>query len=115
MESMGKIIDFAGEDKYNDIIIRNVGDTMEQKIESLRVCKKCLVRDMIGQEEYFRSLREYIENLDIDIKAEQALYEERLGICKECDMLFEGMCRRCGCYVEMRAAVAKNVCPSKKW
>ena len=88
---------------------------MEQQGEKLRICRKCLTRDMIGKEEYFRSLREYIDNLDMDIKAGQELYEDRLNICKECDLLLEGMCRSCGCYVEMRAAVAKNVCPRKKW
>lgn len=80
-----------------------------------RVCHRCLTRDMIGQEEYFSNLREYIDNLDIDIKAESALYESRLEICKECDLLFRGMCRSCGCYVELRAAVTKNTCPNKKW
>ena len=86
-----------------------------QEGEKLRICKKCLTRDMIGQEEYFRSLREYIENLDIDIRASQSLYEDRLSVCEKCELLLEGMCRSCGCYVELRAAVTKNVCPRKKW
>ena len=80
-----------------------------------RICKRCLTRELAGQEEYFQNLREYIENLDIDIKAPEQLYEERLAVCKKCDFLFQGMCRGCGCYVELRAAVAKNVCPYKKW
>lgn len=88
---------------------------MEQKTGNQRYCRKCLTRDMVGKEEYFRSLREYIANLDPDIKADEALYEERLGICKECDLLLEAMCRICGCYVELRAVVAKNICPRKKW
>lgn len=88
---------------------------MEQNVENLRVCRRCLTRDMIGQEDYFRTLRDYIDNLDVDVKAPEALYEERLSFCKECDMLLQGMCRRCGCYVELRAAVKKNVCPDKRW
>ncbi len=88
---------------------------MEQKKEDLRVCRKCLTRELAGQEETFRSMWEYIENLDMEIKASQSLYEKRLGICKECDMLLQGMCRKCGCYVEMRAAVVKNSCPGKLW
>ncbi len=88
---------------------------MEQKTGNQRYCRKCLTRDMIGKEEYFRSLREYSANLDPDIKADEALYEERLAVCKECDLLLEGMCRICGCYVELRAVVAKNICPRKKW
>ena len=88
---------------------------MAQKTGNQRYCRKCLTRDMVGKEEYFRSLREYIANLDPEIKADEALYEERLAVCKECDLLLEGMCRICGCYVELRAVVAKNICPRKKW
>lgn len=88
---------------------------MEQSTDKLRICRRCLTRDMAGQEEYFRTLRDYIENLDIDIKAPEALYEERLSACRECDMLFQGMCRKCGCYVELRAAVKNNACPGKRW
>lgn len=88
---------------------------MEREDGNLRLCRKCLIRDMEGQEEYFRTLREYIENLDVDIKASDSLYEDRLKTCRECGMLLEGMCRRCGCYVELRAAVTKNHCPGEKW
>ena len=88
---------------------------MEQDTEKLRVCKRCLIRDMADQEEYFRSLREYIDNLDIDIKSPDSLYEERLALCRECEMLLQGMCRKCGCYVELRAALTQNVCPAKQW
>ena len=73
------------------------------------------MREMQDKTEYFQNLRIYIENLDPDTKAGEELYERRLGVCKECDLLLEGMCRSCGCYVELRAAVEKNVCPYKKW
>lgn len=88
---------------------------MEQNAENLRLCRRCLTRDLAGKEEHFQTLYNYIENLDIDIKAEEKLYEKRLAVCRECDMLFQGMCRKCGCYVELRAAVKTNVCPGKKW
>ena len=88
---------------------------MERESSDLRLCKKCLLRDMTGQEETFRSLREYIENLDEDVKASASVYEVRLTVCRQCDMLLEGMCRSCGCYVELRAAVAKNYCPREYW
>lgn len=88
---------------------------MEQNVEKIRRCRKCLTRDMAGQEEYFRSLREYIANLDEDIKAPAALYEERLAICKQCELLLDGMCRSCGCYVELRAVIAERGCPWNKW
>ena len=88
---------------------------MEQKKENLRFCKRCLTREMAGSVETYRSLREYIDNLDPDIKAGEELYEKRLFVCKNCDLLLEGMCRSCGCYVELRAVIMKNVCPRKKW
>lgn len=80
-----------------------------------RICKKCLMRDMWDKTEYFASLKNLIDNLDPDAKASEELYEERLRICTECEMFLEAMCRSCGCYVELRAAVAKNCCPKKKW
>lgn len=93
----------------------NMESVMEETAEKQRVCRRCLTRDMKGQEEYFRSLRDYIENMDPDIKASETLYEERLSVCRECELLFQGMCRSCGCYVELRAAAVKNGCPWKKW
>ena len=80
-----------------------------------RTCKRCLTREMADQAKEFQNIRDYIDNLDVDIKSPDVLYEERLSICKECDMLLAGMCRKCGCYVELRAAVTKNYCPGKKW
>lgn len=80
-----------------------------------RVCRRCLTREMAGQEEYFRNLREYIANLDIDIRSDAAEYERRLTLCRECSLLMDGMCRTCGCYVELRAAVDKNCCPNRLW
>lgn len=80
-----------------------------------RTCKRCLTRELADQAKEFQNIRDYIDNLDVDIKSPDVLYEERLSICKECDMLLAGMCRKCGCYVELRAAVTKNYCPDKKW
>ncbi|SFS05174.1 DUF6171 family protein [Anaeromicropila populeti] len=81
-----------------------------------RVCKKCLIRDM-SEEEYFSNMYTYLANLDEEIKANQEIYEERLNICKDCDNLINGLCKICGCFVEMRAAILKNYCPTApaKW
>lgn len=88
---------------------------MEQREENLRFCRRCLTRELGDQEEVYRTIRDYIDNLDPDIKTDEELYEKRLGICKECELLLQGMCRSCGCYVELRAAMAKNGCPRKRW
>lgn len=84
------------------------------KPENGRICRKCLTRDM-DKAEYFENLHSYIANLDEEIKVEESLYEERLSLCKACDLLADGMCRACGCYVELRAVMRKNSCPYEKW
>ena len=77
-------------------------------------CRKCLLREM-DQNAYMESLYAYIARLEPEIKADEAVYEERLGICKGCDYLKEGLCGACGCFVELRAVITKNVCPYQKW
>lgn len=84
-------------------------------MENYRVCKRCLTKDMVDKAEYFQNMYDYISNLDETIKTNQPLYEKRLMICKNCDLLTDGMCKACGCFVEMRAAVRKNSCPYEKW
>ncbi|MBD5484516.1 MAG: hypothetical protein HDR18_03165 [Lachnospiraceae bacterium] len=86
----------------------------EQRIEAKRICRKCLTTDM-DEKEYFANLHAYIANLDADIKADQEIYEKRLAVCKQCDLLADAMCRACGCFVELRAAIGKNSCPYDKW
>ena len=73
-------------------------------------CFKCLLREM-DKDAYMENLYDYIQRLDQDLKADQALYEERLSVCKACDYLEDGMCRACGCFVELRAVMRKNVVP----
>ncbi len=76
-----------------------------------RLCRRCLAREM-PDAEYFQSMYEYIAHLDADIKTPDELYENRLSQCKKCEHLLNGMCRVCGCFVEMRAAVSGNKCPA---
>lgn len=84
-------------------------------LEKIRVCKRCLTRDMMDRAAYFQNMYDYIDNLDEEVKVNQPLYEKRLMVCKDCDLLTDGMCKACGCYVELRAAMKKNACPYDKW
>lgn len=68
------------------------------------------MRDM-SESDYFVNLKTYIDEIEPDNKADEITYENRLNICKECDNLVSGMCTKCGCYVELRAAVKKGYCP----
>lgn len=84
--------------------------------QGLRVCRKCLLREE-SQEEYFQKLDAYIAGLDEEVRVDQELYEERLKLCGTCTNLLNGMCRLCGCFVELRAALKVRKCPApdRKW
>lgn len=86
----------------------------EKEIRQKRICKRCLTAEM-DESEYFANLHTYIANLDEDIKVSGPVYQERLSVCKECELLENGMCKACGCFVELRAAIGKNACPYEKW
>lgn len=75
-----------------------------------RVCRKCLLREM-EEGEYFKNMYDYIERLPEDDKVPDEIYEKRLDVCKTCNNLLNGMCRLCGCYVEMRAVMKIRSCP----
>ena len=79
-----------------------------------RTCRRCLLYEMAESAEY-RNLYAYIEGLEEEIRAPKDLYEKRLTCCKSCDLLLSGMCRACGCFVELRAAIGTNRCPYEKW
>lgn len=86
-----------------------------QPVQDVRKrCRKCLLREM-DEAAYMEKLHRYIELLDGDVKADPALYEQRLAVCRTCDHLEAGTCLACGCYVELRAAVQKSRCPYRKW
>ena len=72
----------------------------------MAVCKRCLLYEQAENPKY-RNLLDYIDRIP---KAEKV-------ICKSCDCLLEGMCRLCGCYVELRAAMKTKPCPHvpEKW
>lgn len=74
---------------------------------------KCLLREA-GEQELAQSIAEYVSTLNEEIRADDDLYQKRLKICSGCDRLLNGTCLKCGCYVEMRAAVVTNRCPSEE-
>lgn len=62
-------------------------------------------------QEYMEHMRTYLSGLDEDLKVEKEVYRERLSLCTDCDDLMEGLCRKCGCFVEYRAALKNKHCP----
>lgn len=75
-------------------------------------CRKCLIDDL-DETAYLRSLKEYIESYPEKQRVADEEYRRRLDICLECEELYRGCCKLCGCYVEVRALKRKGFCPAK--
>lgn len=41
--------------------------------------------------------------------------KQRIDICNGCEFLKNTRCRACGCFIEVKAALASEYCPKKKW
>lgn len=78
-----------------------------------RICKKCLLREM-AQEDVMQ-IEKYKEAIKKEDRVGDDVYEERLAVCKSCELLLAGTCSACGCYVELRAVAKTGRCPHKKW
>lgn len=46
---------------------------------------------------------------------EEKIAEERLNICKSCEMFLKGICKSCGCYMPLKTRIAHASCPLEKW
>lgn len=74
------------------------------------VCKRCLLLEA-GEHAAYQNVKAYLDTLPADVKVSAAEYKKRLALCAGCDFLIAGMCRKCGCYVEVRAALKEKNCP----
>jgi|TARA_R110002020_G_scaffold172782_5_gene363264 hypothetical protein len=46
----------------------------------------------------------------------QEVYEDRIAICKECTYyLWTGQCKKCLCFMKVKARIAPMSCPINKW
>lgn len=79
-------------------------------------CRRCLLYEA-GEHDLARLIRERIELLSPEQRADGRLYKSRLEICSSCESLNRGTCVKCGCYVELRAARIDSRCPHEenKW
>lgn len=62
-----------------------------------------------------KMIKTYLEAIKKQDRVDDTVYEKRLHVCKECELLNAGTCGACGCYVELRAAALVGHCPYKKW
>jgi len=69
----------------------------------------------MGEDEYREMIGKHIDVLHKEDRSDEALYEKRLDICKNCEKLNAGTCLSCGCFVEIRAAMKPAKCPNRKW
>ena len=80
-------------------------------------CKRCLLLESAGANT-LADIRKRIEKLSDEEKTPEEIYQKRLSECKNCDFLISGVCMKCGCYVEFRAAFKKMKCPNannRRW
>lgn len=83
----------------------------------MRECKKCLLLES-AEGDMYNVVKEKIDSLSPEERCDDDTYEKRLLLCKSCDNLISGVCMKCGCYVEFRAAFIKQKCPHvgyRKW
>ena len=81
------------------------------------LCKKCLLYEA-GEKASLKGIHDYLETVDDSLKVSQDVYRKRLSFCRECEELISGMCRKCGCYCELRAAFKNKACADydhRKW
>lgn len=83
----------------------------------MKTCKRCLLLES-AEEDTLALIREKITAIPAADKADDTLYQARLAACKDCDHLLSGVCVKCGCYVEFRAAYKRLRCPNvrdRRW
>ncbi|PSW10303.1 hypothetical protein C9J01_19025 [Photobacterium rosenbergii] len=80
---------------------------------SLRECKACIMAKIDA--EFAANLEQKIKHIDDELKVDPSTYQERMSICEGCEKLIQGICRACGCYVELRGVMRRNTCPYNKW
>ncbi|MDO5573722.1 MAG: DUF6171 family protein [bacterium] len=77
-------------------------------------CRNCLLQE-IDPQAYQQKIRELIDRMEPELRADSQLIRERLDVCRACSYLREGFCGACGCFIELRTASKKQICPYQKW
>jgi len=80
-------------------------------------CKKCLLLEA-GERVTYDEIMAYVATLPAADLVSDDEYQRRIAFCKNCDNLLSGMCRKCGCYAEVRARLKTANCPdfdNRKW
>lgn len=73
-------------------------------------CIRCLLREL-GEAELLEKIAAYQDSIPVIERTEEQEYRQRLEKCRLCQWLNQGICGKCGCFVEARAFRRKAVCP----
>ena len=65
----------------------NAVNTSAYSMENVRICKKCLLRDLAEEDQ--KDLKKYLAAIKPEDRASEEVYEMRLGICRKCEKLAE--------------------------
>lgn len=65
-------------------------------------------------DEYSGNILAYIKKVPEEKRADEETYKRRLQICRSCEELSNGICAKCGCFVELRALNPNAYCASEK-
>lgn len=74
-------------------------------------CLRCLLQES-DESQLAEVIRQRIATMPAAQKTTPEEYARRLEICRSCDDLISGTCRKCGCYAELRAAKKDSACPN---
>lgn len=79
-------------------------------------CYKCLLEEL-NDASIAEQVKHTLSLIPEGQKVTDNVYRERLACCKTCEKLVSGMCRVCGCFVEVRAVYRRKSCPDvhPKW
>ena len=78
-------------------------------------CRRCLLAELKGSEDILETVERTKDLLSDSERASGETYEKRLMICRECEDLWDATCRKCGCFVEIRALSREAKCPVLRW
>ena len=79
-----------------------------------RICRQCDILSELPEDvtDYAKKLYELLPKKE---KADEALMQERIAVCRDCEKREGSTCLECGCYIEIRVMKRDAHCPVKKW
>ena len=79
----------------------------------MKECPRCLLREA-AENDVYAGVMDRVERIPSGERSPEEHYRSRLEACRSCTNLISGVCMKCGCYVEFRAAYRRLRCPDAK-